>query len=63
MNSILFDLGFIKIYWYSIMILLGILFAYVIIMSEAKKFGINKEFMSNLIFYIILLYNLLLTPH
>lgn len=54
MNSILFDLGFIKIYWYSIMILLGILFAYVIIMSEAKKFGINKEFMSNLIFYIIL---------
>ena len=54
MNPILFDLGFIKIYWYSIMILLGILFAYVIIMSEAKKFGINKEFMTNLIFYIIL---------
>ena len=54
MNPILIDLGFIKIYWYSIVILLGILFAYVIIMNEAKKFGINKEFMTNLIFYIIL---------
>ena len=54
MNPILFDLGFIKIYWYSIMILLGVLFAYIFIMAEAKRFGINKDFMFNLIFYIII---------
>lgn len=54
MNPILFDLGFIKIYWYSVMILLGVFFAYIFIMSEAKRFGINKDFMFNLIFYIVL---------
>ena len=54
MNPILFDLGFIKIYWYSVMILLGVFFAYIFIMAEAKRFGINKDFMFNLIFYIVL---------
>lgn len=54
MNPILFDLGFIKIYWYSVMIFLGVFFAYIFIMAEAKRFGINKEFMFNLIFYIVL---------
>ena len=54
MNPILFDLGFIKIYWYSIMVLTGCLLGYIVIMSEAKKFGINKEFMFNLFFYVFI---------
>lgn len=54
MNPILFDLGFVKIYWYSVMILAGCLIGYVIIMAEAKKFGINKNFMFNLFFYVFI---------
>ena len=54
MNQILFDLGFIKIYWYSVMILLGCFIGYFIIMKEAKRFGINKDFMFNLFFFIML---------
>lgn len=55
MNPVLFDLGFMKIYWYSVMILAGCLVGYWIMMSEARKFGINKEFMFNLFFYVVLL--------
>lgn len=54
MNPILFDLGVIKIYWYSIMILAGCLVGYLVCIKEAKRFGINKEFMTNLFFYIII---------
>lgn len=53
MNPIFLDLGFIKIYWYSIMILIGIVFAYFIILKECKRFNIDREFMLNLFFYII----------
>lgn len=55
MNPVLFDLGFVKIYWYSVMILLGVLAGYSIAMYEAKKFGINKDFMFNLFFFMIIL--------
>ena len=55
MNPVLFDFGFIKIYWYSVMILFGVLAGYFVAMKEAKRFGINKNFMFNLFFYIIIL--------
>ena len=55
MNPVLFVLGFVKIYWYSVMILLGVLAGYSIAMYEAKKFGINKDFMFNLFFFMIIL--------
>lgn len=54
MNAVLFDLGFVKIYWYSVMILLGVLTGYFVAMNEAKKFGINKDFMFNLFFFLII---------
>lgn len=54
MDRIALDLGFIQIYWYSIFIFLGVFFASIVILSEAKKQKINQDFMVNLIFYGVL---------
>lgn len=51
MNRIALDLGFIKIYWYSIMIMIGAIVAIILIKKEAKKRNINNDFITNLIFY------------
>lgn len=53
MNNAL-DLGFIKINYYAIIILMGILFAYITIFVEAKKYGYDREFIGNLIFWVII---------
>ena len=53
MNPIFLDLGFIQIYWYSIMILLGIILASIVILKECKRFNIDNDFMLNLFFYTI----------
>ena len=51
MDKIALDLGFVQIYWYSIFILLGVVFASIVILSETRKQKINEDFMVNLIFY------------
>lgn len=51
MDRIALDLGFIQIYWYSIFILVGVLFASTIIFRECKRQKINEDFVTNLIFY------------
>ena len=53
MNPVLVDLGFIKIYWYSIMIFLGLLVGGTIIMKEAKRNKLSDDFMTNLILFLI----------
>ena len=53
MNRVMIDFGIIKIYWYSVMILLGVLVATYIIMKESKKKGISK-YIENLIFEVLL---------
>ena len=53
MEKIAFSFGVIKIYWYSIFIFIAILAAYFIISKEAKKKGIDKEFITNLTFYVV----------
>lgn len=53
MNPILLDLGIIKIYWYSIAILLGLLIGGTVAIKEAKKWSIDEDFMLNLFFYLI----------
>lgn len=53
MNPIFLDLGFIQIYWYSIMILIGIILASIVILKESKRFNIDNDFMLNLFFYTI----------
>lgn len=53
MNPILVDLGFIKIYWYSFTMFLGVLIGGTIALKEARRFFIDEEFMINLFFYLI----------
>ena len=54
MNRVALDLGFIEIYWYSIMIMLGVIgggtFAYL----EVKRLKVDKEYFFNMIFYAII---------
>ena len=54
MNPILIELGNIKIYYYSIMILLGILLGSFLVIKESKKFNISKEKITDMLFYTIL---------
>lgn len=54
MNPILVDLGFIKIYWYTIMILLATFVAGSLIIKESKRFKIPEDYMTNLILYGLL---------
>ena len=54
MNPVLLDLGFIKIYWYSIMILLGVFVGGSIIIKEAKRFKIPEDYIINLIILTLL---------
>lgn len=55
MSNVALDLGFVQIYWYSIMVLLGIFFASLVIFRETRRQNINEDFMVNLIFYGIIL--------
>lgn len=55
MNPILIQIGNIKIYYYSIMILSGILFGSLLVIKEAKKHNISKEKITDMLFYTIIL--------
>ncbi len=55
MSRVAVDLGFIQIYWYSIMIFLGILMAIAVCYLEVKRKKINQDFFFNLVFYGIIL--------
>ncbi len=51
MNRVAIDLGFIEIYWYAILILTGIIVAYVIARKLAKEKNIDLSAFDDLIFY------------
>ena len=50
MNRVAIDLGFIQIYWYSLMIALGLLVGVSVILNEGKRQKISEDFLVNLIF-------------
>lgn len=54
MDRVAITIGPISIYWYSIMIVLGILFAMFLVFREVKRQKLNNEFYINLVFYILL---------
>ena len=54
MNSVLLDLGFLQIYWYSVCIVLGMAVGMFVVYSEAKKRGISENTMTDIIFYTII---------
>ena len=51
MDSVLFHIGSLEIRWYSLLILVGVIFAYLIISKEATRFKLPGEFMLNLLFW------------
>lgn len=53
MNPVLFDLGFIKIYWYSVMIFVALLIGGWLVLKEAKRFQISEDFVTNLFFFAV----------
>ena len=53
MNPILLDLGFIKIYWYSLMIFIAFLIGGWFVLKEAKRFDISEDFITNMFFYTV----------
>jgi phosphatidylglycerol:prolipoprotein diacylglycerol transferase len=54
MNPEMFSLGPISIRWYSFMILIGIIVAFVVATLEEKRKGFPKDFVIDLGFYLIL---------
>ena len=50
MSRVAIDLGFIQIYWYSLMIALGLLVGVSVILYEGKRQKISEDFLINLIF-------------
>ena len=55
MDRVLVDLGFIKIYWYSLTMFLGVLAGIIIAYIEIKRRKINIDKFENMAFYAILL--------
>lgn len=53
MSRVFLDLGFIKIYWYSILILIGAIIGIYLILKETKRQSIDINSISDLCFYVI----------
>ena len=54
MNRVALDLGIIQIYWYSILIFLGIAGGCLVVYKETKKYKLNEDYMVNMLFYGII---------
>ena len=55
MDKVALDLGIVQIYWYSIFIFIAMIVACIIIYKEAKKRGIEEDFLVNLTFDTIII--------
>ena len=55
MNRVAFNIFGFNVYYYSLCILLGVIVAYILITREGKKQGLTKEFISDLIFYTLII--------
>jgi phosphatidylglycerol:prolipoprotein diacylglycerol transferase len=54
MNPEIFNIGNFSVRWYSILILLGIIVAYLLANKESKKFKIPKDFVFDLVFWVVI---------
>lgn len=55
MNPVAFELFGFEIRWYSLLILIGVLYSFFAIMREAKKFKISTDFIFNMFFWTIII--------
>lgn len=54
MNRVLVSIGPINIYWYAVLIVVAILIGIFFGCKEAEKNGLGKKFLSDLVYYLIL---------
>ncbi len=54
MDPVMLKIGNFDIKWYSVLILLGVIFGYYILSKEAKKFNYPKDFIFNLFFWAMI---------
>lgn len=54
MNPILLKIGQFEIRWYSILILIGIFFGYLIASKEAKRFKFPNDLLFNIVFWMLI---------
>lgn len=55
MNPIAFQIGSFGVRWYSILILVGVFFAYQLAVYEGKKFNVPKDYMFNMTFWTVIM--------
>lgn len=55
MNNVLLDFGVVQITYYSLLLLAGVFCGGLMVMHEANKFKIDKNFMANLIFWLFVM--------
>ena len=55
MTRVAFNIFGFNVYYYSLCILLGVIVAYILITREGKRQGLPKEFISDLIFYTLII--------
>lgn len=55
MNRVFISIGGFNIYWYSILIIIGIILGYIIAIREVNKKNIDKSIFDNMIFYMIII--------
>lgn len=55
MNPILLDVGYFQITWYSIFIMAGVFFGSLLVLWESRRFGIDDDFVMNLLFWAVIL--------
>ena len=54
MNRVFFSIGPITIYWYSVLIIISVLIGYYFSSKEAEKNGLGKKYISDLVFYLVI---------
>ena len=54
MNPYVLEIGDFSLRWYTLLILIGVIFGISLLMREGKRFGINKDFLFNMAFWTII---------
>lgn len=54
MNPVIFEIGGFSVRWYSVLILLGIIIAFILANRESKKFDLPKDFIFDLGFWVVI---------
>lgn len=55
MSRVFISIGNFNIYWYSILIIIGVVLGYFIAKKDAKKCGIEDKIFDNLVFYMLII--------